>query len=576
MRKSSDEKTDKQIQSIERQWYDLERYIEWYNSSVEPSERLVFGDDDIIKEDFPAKKPGRPKFNEMIARIKKRKYDVLLAHEPSRLSRNAYDTWVLTQLLDDKLIQQIQTRSGIYKNNAAEKFTFSLFLNVSKFENDTRAENTKSWMNKRKVDGATTNLANMGYINTGLGKWKRWIDKDWENFTILRTCWERLLTGNYKVSELYQFAIDSWFTRVKNQKNWILREVPTSWAFRKVFSNPYYKWIIVYYEDWTEKESDWNHEPMVTSEEFDKAQIILQKFGFSCSKKNNIEYENLLEGILICWKSGERFTTDIKTRYYCPTEGCGNRFSSATWPKECTKCRQIYPENKYKKDIFRYFRIREAEHMIPWKDKPQKNVPFHYIESEIDKILSRIVITDKLFSVFKRRMYTFWLEEQTKTNKRISKIKKEIETLENKNITIAQNWYSDENATEKSLLMVKEAISDNEQSIREKEAEITKLRDENEEGFEIVWQSLNMLLKAKKLFWKWASESCEPKRDLVISLFANLKFLDWKIIPEWQEPFMVLDKLNILTKQKSQTESEISDFGNLWLPEWDSNLRPTG
>jgi len=66
-------------------------------------------------------------------------------------------------------------------------------------------------------------------------------------------------------------------------------------------------------------------------------------------------------------------------------------------------------------------------------------VPFHYIESEIDKILSRIVITDKLFSVFKRRMYTFWLEEQTKTNKRISKIKKEIETLENKNITIAQN-----------------------------------------------------------------------------------------------------------------------------------------
>jgi len=59
---------------------------------VEPSERLVFGDDDIIKEDFPAKKPGRPKFNEMIARIKKRKYDVLLAHEPSRLSRNAYDT----------------------------------------------------------------------------------------------------------------------------------------------------------------------------------------------------------------------------------------------------------------------------------------------------------------------------------------------------------------------------------------------------------------------------------------------------------------------------------------------------
>lgn len=92
MRKSSDEKSDKQVQSIDRQWFDLEKYIEGYNSSVEPSERLIFSHDDIIKEEHSAKKPGRPKFDEMIARIKKRKYDVLLAHEPSRLSRNAYDT----------------------------------------------------------------------------------------------------------------------------------------------------------------------------------------------------------------------------------------------------------------------------------------------------------------------------------------------------------------------------------------------------------------------------------------------------------------------------------------------------
>jgi hypothetical protein len=59
---------------------------------------------------------------------------------------------------------------------------------------------------------------------------------------------------------------------------------------------------------------------MVSEAEFEKAQIILQKHGFKHSKDIEIRYENLLEEILVCGKSGNPFYVDIKNRYYCPTK----------------------------------------------------------------------------------------------------------------------------------------------------------------------------------------------------------------------------------------------------------------
>ena len=47
----------------------------------------------------------------------------------------------------------------------------------------------------------------MGYINVGESKGNRWIDKDGNNFDILRQAWDKLLTGKYKTVELYRDAI---------------------------------------------------------------------------------------------------------------------------------------------------------------------------------------------------------------------------------------------------------------------------------------------------------------------------------------------------------------------------------
>lgn len=89
----------------------------------------------------------------MIADIKKKKYDVLLSHEPSRLSRNPIDTGVLTYILDEEYLLMIRTLTSTFENTPTDKFTLSLFLTVSKFENDTRGANTSSGMQNQKSKG---------------------------------------------------------------------------------------------------------------------------------------------------------------------------------------------------------------------------------------------------------------------------------------------------------------------------------------------------------------------------------------------------------------------------------------
>jgi DNA invertase Pin-like site-specific DNA recombinase len=106
----------------------------------------------------------------MIEKIQKKKYDILLCHELSRLSRNPIDNGVLVHLLDTDCLQAIQTPTSIYTNIPNDKFTLALFLNVAKFENDQRGKNTASGMQNSKAKGGTTNRANMGYKNAGTTK----------------------------------------------------------------------------------------------------------------------------------------------------------------------------------------------------------------------------------------------------------------------------------------------------------------------------------------------------------------------------------------------------------------------
>src|SRR5438034_570080 len=63
---------------------------------------------DWIEESHSAKRPGRPKFNEMCEQIERGEANCILAWSVNRLSRNALDTGRLIDLMDRGLLLEIR------------------------------------------------------------------------------------------------------------------------------------------------------------------------------------------------------------------------------------------------------------------------------------------------------------------------------------------------------------------------------------------------------------------------------------------------------------------------------------
>src|SRR3989338_5823954 len=88
-RKSS-ESEDRRALSLDSQRTELLRFAQSQNLSIV----------ELKPESMSAKQPGRPIFNEMIARIERGEADGILAWHPDRLARNASDSAQIDHLLD--------------------------------------------------------------------------------------------------------------------------------------------------------------------------------------------------------------------------------------------------------------------------------------------------------------------------------------------------------------------------------------------------------------------------------------------------------------------------------------------
>lgn len=567
LRKSSEDETEKQAASLERQLADIKKYVSDFNSTHSDEEKLYIDfEKEIVIEDRSAKKLWREQFDKMMDKIEKGRYEVLLCTELSRLSRNPIDTWRIVNVLDNDKLVCIRTLTNVFYNNPTDKFTFSLFLAVAKYENDQRWKNTSSWMRYKQSQWWTTNLAPMWYRNAGTKKWERYIERDWDNFTKLQELWGYFTTWKYKVSEIYKMWCDLEITRIKSFK-WDLwtpiRVTPTINSYRDMFSNPYFRWVIIT-EDWEVK---WKHEPMVDDEIYERAQIVLQKNWFKHSEVKDTKYENILKEILLCWKSSESVHVDIKLRYTCPI--CKNRFFSNI-EKSCTNenCKNPFDNKTWKIESFKYYvfpKWHEHTYKWKWQEKKARNIPTDVIENLIDAELSKISISEDLFLILKRMLFTLWNEKMEIKEKEKNEIKNKITKLEEKKKNTLSNLYSIESIDTKDKTTLLEIIQDIKREMETLGDELQEKNDDLDERFEIAWESPNTLLETKKVFWNKEITSLEPKRKLLLSLVSNHKFLDWKIITEWREPFGIIYNAK-LTKQKSQVDPEISDLNVLWLP----------
>lgn len=590
MRKSSEDETEKQAESIPRQKRDLEAYLE-RNRLWDEIERLEVREEDIHYEDVSAKKIGRPEFSKVIDKIRKGRgvYKVLLCTELSRLSRNPTDNGTIVALLDEKDkegntdLKEIRTLDHTFRCNPTDKFTLSLFLSVAKFENDVRAKNTSSGMQNKKSKGATTNLAPFGYKNCWDKKGQKWVEPDGENFYLVQKVWQLYATGNYSVPEIVEEWNRMGVTLIDYKND--TRSSPSISAYRGMFRNQYYLWKVPVRDEKTKANRwiEWEHEAMISQELFDKVQLVLTRNGYKHQKVNKaLSYEVILQDILRCGKSNKAMTFERKIRYTC--NWCKHRFGGSSLDETkgitCPECSRILTEKAVQQREYRKFYTAPpgSKHLVVIKgeEKKRRSILTEYIERAIDAELSKIHVSEGLYELLRNRFYGLWLDKRANLEKRIKDARKTMDKLDQERLDTQDRltrWMNTMDDLEREDL--EDSITRNREKVKEQGISIETMREELDEEFERAWQLLYTLFEAKNIFSEVSDENFEPKRKLLLSMVSNIIFLDGKIIMNWKSPFDML-ATGKLTKQKSQVSPEISGWSTEWLPEQDSNLWPTG
>jgi site-specific DNA recombinase len=289
-RKSS-ESEDRQVLSIESQ----------VNELKEMASKLKLDVSEILTESRSAKYPGRPLFNSMMKKIYVGQIKGIITWKLDRLSRNPIDGSALVWALDQGKIKEIITPHGTFNNNSNDKFLAQIELCMAKKYVDDLSDNIRRG-NKTKLEkGWLPGLPPLGYLNEPE---ERTIVKDQERFPLVRKMWDLLLQG-VPPSRILKMANDEWGFKTRIHRKTGNKPLSPSGLY-EMFGNSFYYGVIV------RKEGIYQggHEPIITQDEFWKAQEILGRKGIPRPKTHQFAFT----GLIRCAECGSMITAEEKEK----------------------------------------------------------------------------------------------------------------------------------------------------------------------------------------------------------------------------------------------------------------------
>ena len=321
-RKSS-ESEDRQIQSIDDQINRLKKLAYENGYSIK----------EILTESHSAKSPGkRAVFNKMLDRIERGEANGILCWQINRLSRNPIDSARIQWLLQQGVIQSIQTMDGERKpsDNAV---LLSVESGVSNQFILDHMKNVRRGLESKLEKGWIPCRARLGYLNE---PYERTIVPDPERFHLVRKMFDFMLTGNYLPSKILNIANNEWGFRSRKTRKQGNQPLSMG-SLYKMFHSQFYCGIIEY----GGKQYPGKHKPMITIEEYDRIQMLLGSEGRPRPQK----HEHAFTGIIHCNECGCLYTAYTKTKLIKAT----GKMKSFTYYRctrkkvdvKCTRSKQI-------------------------------------------------------------------------------------------------------------------------------------------------------------------------------------------------------------------------------------------
>jgi len=293
-RRSSDERSDKQLQSIPDQ-------IDVLKPIAARHKLLIV---EILEESKSAKQPHmRPVFSDMLSRLRKGEADVILTWHPNRLFRNPVDQGELTWMLQSGQIKRIVTPSHIYHPEDSVILLSLEGAMANQYSRDL-SDAVRRGLSHKANKGNYPGPAPQGYFNYRDGDFAE-IRPDKVRWELVRRMWDLLLAGNHSVPEIREIASNEWGYLTPRKKRKGGQGLGQN-SLYKLFANPFYAGLFL----WKGEIFEGNHKPMITIDEFDRAQAILGRKG----RPRPLTHKTAYTGLIKCGECGQMVTCSIKQK----------------------------------------------------------------------------------------------------------------------------------------------------------------------------------------------------------------------------------------------------------------------
>gem|GEM_PF-227548 len=293
-RKSTDVE-DKQVRSIEDQLAVLR--------ALAKQEGLNIAEEVVEKQS--AKMPGRPIFNEMLARIERGEAQGIICWKLDRLARNPIDGGQISWFLQKGNIQHIRTNDRDHRPTD-NVLMMAVELGMANQYIIDLSANTKRGLHEKVKRGEYPSVAPVGYMNDTA---RKVVVMDRREAPVVRRAFELYAEGNSRLEDIAAF-LHKGGIRTKATKRW---QSEGGRPFKRgqisyILSNPFYIGFFHYDGELYEGK----HPPLVSKNLFDKVQTVLKERGKPQQKPENDPRP--LCGLLRCGECGRSITAEIKIK----------------------------------------------------------------------------------------------------------------------------------------------------------------------------------------------------------------------------------------------------------------------
>ncbi|MGV3615156.1 MAG: recombinase family protein [Fimbriimonas sp.] len=393
--RKSQEDEGRQVQSIENQLEENERFAQREGLAIV----------ETIFESKSAWEPdARPEFARLIKMVERGQVDAILAWHPDRLSRNETDGATITRLLRQGKLKDLKFASYGFVNSPEGIMMLQIALSQSQYQNSKMAVDVRRGLQKKRADGWFPHRAPEGYLNDLR---THTIVPDPERFPLIRQAWDLLLAGDSTVVGVIDTLNSRGYRTLKREK---CGGGPLSRSSGYgIFTNPFYTGRFL--ERGILHRG--RHVPMISEEEFERAQGLIRRQGRPTGRKLYYPYSGLIKCRKCGWgattelqrgshRSGEYFYIHCSNRKCCRRSARQDRFDSQV-------------ESLLKKIYLDEEAVREAvQELRQWGDGGDENAAvvancgetaITETKNHIDRLLDLLVrgVLDEESYVSKRR-----------------------------------------------------------------------------------------------------------------------------------------------------------------------------